>query len=126
MIKKIRLAGVWVKDQDKALDFYLGKLGFETQTDIKMNNGYRWLEVKPPGAETALTIAKPYPGQEGISIGGFTNVVFATDDIKATYEDLNAKGVKFIEKPKMQDWGVIQAIFTDPDDNIFVLVERSD
>ncbi|MGO9387857.1 MAG: VOC family protein [Methanobacterium sp.] len=124
MIKKVRLVGVWVKDQDKALDFYLEKLGFEMQTDIKMDNGYRWLEVKPPGAETAITIAKPYPGQKGVSVGGFTNIVFTTDDINSTYKDLNAKGVKFIEEPKIQKWGVMQAIFADPDDNIFVLVER--
>ncbi len=124
MIKRIRLVGVWVKDQDKALDFYSGKLGFEKQTDIKMDDGYRWLEVKPPGAETALTIAKPYPTQEGTSVGGFTNIVFTTADINATYEDLCAKGVKFIEEPKIQEWGVMQAIFADPDDNMFVLVEH--
>ena len=91
-----------------------------------MDNDYRWLEVKPTGAETALTIAKPYPGQEGVSIGGFTNIVFATDDINATYEDLKAKGVKFIEEPKKQEWGMLQAIFTDLDGNTLVLVERDD
>jgi catechol 2,3-dioxygenase-like lactoylglutathione lyase family enzyme len=123
--KKNRLLSVWVKDQDKALDFYLEKLGFEKQTDIEMDNGYRWLEVKPPGAETALTIAKPYPGQDGVSVGGFTNIVFTTEDINATYKDLNANGVKFIEKPKIQEWGVMQAIFADPDDNMFILVERA-
>ena len=126
MINKIRLAGVWVNDQDHALDFYVGKLGFEVQTDIRMNEGFRWLEVGPPGSETALTIAKPYPGQEGVSVGGYTNVVFATDDIQSTYEDLKAKGVKFVEEPKKQEWGMIQAILADPDGNVFVLVERED
>lgn len=126
MIKKIRLAGVWVKDQDKSLDFYLNKLGFEKQADIKMDNGFRWIEVRPPNAETAITLAKPYPGQEGVSVGGFTNIVFATDNMNKTYEDLRSKGVKFIEKPKMQDFGVMQAIFADIDNNTFVLVERED
>ncbi len=126
MIKKIRLASVWVKDQDKSLNFYLDKLGFEKQADIEMGNGFRWIEVKPPNAETAITLAKPYPGQEGVTVGGFTNIVFATDDMNKTYEELNSKGVKFIEKPKMQDFGVMQAIFADIDDNIFVLVERED
>ena len=126
MISRIRLAGIWVSDQDQAFDFYVGKLGFEVQSDIKMNGGFRWLEVGPPGAETALTIVKPYPGQEGVSVGGFTNVVFATDDVKATYEDLKAKDVKFIEEPKKQEWGMMQAIFSDPDGNVFVLVERED
>ncbi|MGA2676475.1 MAG: VOC family protein [Methanobacterium sp.] len=65
-----------------------------------MDNGYLWLEVKPSGAETT------------------------TDDMKSTYKDLNVKGVKFIEEPKIQEWGVMQAIFADLDDNRFVLVER--
>jgi hypothetical protein len=64
------------------LNFYLEKLGFEIQTDIKMDNGYCWLEVKPPGAETAITIAKPYPRQKGVSVGGFTNIFFTAADIK--------------------------------------------
>lgn len=89
-----------------------------------MDNGYLWLEVKPSGAETAITIAKPYPGELGVSVGGFTNIVFTTDDMKSTYKDLNVKGVKFIEEPKIQEWGVMQAIFADLDDNRFVLVER--
>lgn len=126
MIKKIRLASVWVKDQDKSLNFYLDKLGFEKQADIDMGKGFRWIEVRPPNAETAITLAKPYPGQEGVSIGGFTNIVFATDNMSKTFEDLNSKGVKFIEEPKMQEFGIMQAIFADIDDNIFVLVERED
>jgi hypothetical protein len=44
--------------------------------------------------------------------------------MKSTYKDLNVKGVKFIEEPKIQEWGVMQAIFADLDDNRFVLVER--
>jgi catechol 2,3-dioxygenase-like lactoylglutathione lyase family enzyme len=43
--KKNRLLGVWVKDQDKTLDFYLEKLGFEKQTDIEWIMIYRWLEL---------------------------------------------------------------------------------
>ena len=90
-----------------------------------MDNDLPLAGVKPPGAETTLTIAKPYIGQEGVSVGGFTNIIFTTEDINATYKDLNANGVKFIEKPKIQEWGVMQAIFADPDDNMFILVERA-
>ncbi len=124
MIKKVRLAGVPVSDQDAALDFYTNKLGFDVQTDITMGNGYRWIEVVPPGADTALTLFKPYPGQDGDGNSSQPSIVFGTDDIDATYKELSGKGVEFIEAPAMQPWGVKQAIFRDPDGHSFVLVER--
>ena len=49
-----------------------------------MGNGCRWLEVVPPGADTALTLAKPYLGQKYASIGVFANVVLSCDDIRST------------------------------------------
>ncbi len=124
MIKKVRLAGVPVSDQHAALDFYTNKLGFEVQTDVTMGNGYRWIEVVPPGADTALTLFKPYPVQDGGGNSAQPSIVFGTDDIAATYEELSAKGVEFVEAPAMQPWGVKQAIFRDPDGHSFVLVER--
>jgi lactoylglutathione lyase len=126
MIRRIVLAGIWVSDQDAAREFYVEKLGFKLQTDIIMESGYRWLEVVPPGGDTALTLAKPYLSQKDVSIGGFSNVVLSCDNIKQTYIELKSQGVKFIEKPDMQDWGMMQALFQDPDGNVFVLVERED
>lgn len=124
MIQKIRLAGVWVSDQDRAYDFYVNKLGFEVQSDVTMDSGYRWLEVVPPGAETALAVTKPYPGQTEAVIGTFANVVFSTQDIQGTYQSLVARGVEFREKPTRQEWGGMQALLADPDGNTFVLVEQ--
>ena len=123
MIKRIKAAGIWVSDQQKAFDFYVNKLGFEVLNDTVVND-YRWLEVVPTGTQTALALAKPYPGQEGATVGGFANIILSTDDIEATYEDLVGKGVHFNEKPTQQPWGAKQAIFSDPDGNIFVLVEQ--
>ncbi len=113
-----------MSDQDAALDFYTNKLGFEVQTDVTMGNGYRWIEVVPPGADTALTLFKPYPGQDGGANNSQPSIVFGTDDIDATYKELSGKGVEFVEAPAMQPWGVKQAIFRDPDGHSFVLVER--
>lgn len=124
MIKRIVLAGVWVSDQDLARKFYIEKLGFDVQIDTIMENGYRWLEVVPPGGETTLTLAKPYLGQKDDSVGVFANVVFSCDDILTTCKELKSKGVNFIEEPNMQEWGMMQALFEDPDGNVFVLVER--
>ncbi len=122
MINRIRLAGVWVSDQDAALDFYVNKLGFAVQSDVTMPDGFRWLEVVPPGAQTAMSLTKPHPGHD-VSVGGFANIVFGTEDIQATYDKLNARGVQFSEAPTPQSWGGIQALFADPDGNQFVLVQ---
>ena len=119
MIKNIRVTGVSVSDQDRALEFYTNKLGFETRADISVGD-YRWIEVVPPGAETALVLE---PGQG--TIGTFTSVVFATDDMQATYEQLRSRDVHFTEEPTKQAWGGIQAQFVDPDGNTFVLVQRT-
>ena len=124
MIKTIALAGVWVKDQEAAKKFYVEILGFKVQSDIIMENGYRWLEVIPPEGNTALTLAKPYLGQKDVSIGVFANIVLSCDDIDETYSELISKGVKFVEEPSKQEWGMSQALFEDLDGNVFVLVER--
>jgi lactoylglutathione lyase len=119
MIKNIHVTGVSVSDQDRALDFYTTKLGFETRADTAVGD-YRWIEVVPPGAETALVLE---PGRG--TVGTFTSVVFATDDMQATYEELRRRGVHFTEEPAGQSWGGIQAQFVDPDGNRFVLVQRN-
>ena len=124
--KKNSACGIWVNDQDAARKFYVETLGFKLQTDIIMETGYRWIEVVPLGGDTALTLAKPYLGQNDVSIGGFSNVVLSCDNIIKTCEELESRGVKFIEKPNMQDWGMMQALFEDLDGNVFVLVERED
>jgi catechol 2,3-dioxygenase-like lactoylglutathione lyase family enzyme len=126
MIKGIKLAGVFVNDADKARDFYANKLGFEVKEDQPMGSTGRWMEFAPAGAETRLAVATPFPGQQGITIGGFTAIVFATDDIQLDYDPPAALGVNFIEKPTRQVWGDIQAQFADPDGNIFLLVEGDD
>ncbi|HEX6043753.1 MAG TPA: VOC family protein [Pyrinomonadaceae bacterium] len=121
MINRTKLISVWVSDQDKAYDFYVNKLGFEVHTDQTMPNGFRWLEVVPPGGETHLAIAKPSPGQPDVQIGGFRGIGFDADDVQATYDELVAKGVNFTAPLAKQPWGGMMAQFADPDGNIFML-----
>jgi lactoylglutathione lyase len=104
MIKRIGLAGIWVKDQYIARKFYVEKLGFDVQMDIVMENGYRCLEVVPPGADTALILVKPYLGQKDAPIGVFANLVISCDDILSMFDELKSKGVNFIEE-KYAGWG---------------------
>ena len=90
-IRQVGTVFVPVADPDRALAFYLDKLGFEKRADFPYGEGSRWIEVAPPGA--ANTIALVPPG-EGKSAGGDqTHCAFATEDIEADYAVLRARGV---------------------------------
>jgi lactoylglutathione lyase len=117
-IQKVAKTGVYVSDQQRALDFYTDVLGFRLVADQPMGPGARWIEVAPAGGETSLTLWTP-PGMED-RIGSFTGVVLACDDVQTTYQELRERGVEFEMEPKDQPGGVM-ASFQDPDGNSFVL-----
>ena len=123
-INHISSATIYVSDQDKAVDFYVNKLGFEVREDAPFgeNPNMRWIEVAPPGAHTVLILAKGYGGWTPESVGKFAGIVLESSDIQATYEELSSRGVKFTEPPTMQGWGMLQAIFEDQDGNRLVLI----
>ena len=111
MITSVSSVGVRAGDQDRAIDFYVGKLGFEKRRDEPMGPDARWVEVAPAGAETAVVPFTP-------------GLVFACDDIKATFDELRGRGVEFTEEPSEQAWGR-WAQFKDPDGNEHGLIERA-
>jgi predicted enzyme related to lactoylglutathione lyase len=124
MIANIDVVTVYVRDQDKALVFYIAKLGLEWRADLQVGNGMRRVEVAAPGEKTRIVLAKDYGSEWGESrVGKFTGIVFASRDVQATYETLHARGVVFSEPPAKLDWG-FQAQFRDQDDNSFLIVER--
>lgn len=121
MIRCIKFASIPVRDQDQALSFYTTKLGFAVQTDQPMGEDQRWIELRIPGAETRLVLFTP-DGHED-RIGTHSNVVFAADDVRATYEVLSSRGVAFDAEPETRPWGTF-ATFRDPDGNQFVLSSK--
>src|SRR3954453_17225150 len=97
MIKHVSLTTVYVSDQDKALDFYVNKLGFEVRSDETMGD-MRWVQVAPKGAETTLVLwQQGYGDMKDDKIGEFTGVGFEADDLEATYQELSSRGVEFTE-----------------------------
>jgi uncharacterized glyoxalase superfamily protein PhnB len=117
MLTSISISGVFVLDQDEALDFYVGKLGLEVSNDIDL--GFmRWLTVRVPGQPGRdILLEKPGPpmmdaatteqvrdivtkGATGFSVG------FTTDDCRKTYETLLARGVEFTQEPTEQTYGI--------------------
>jgi catechol 2,3-dioxygenase-like lactoylglutathione lyase family enzyme len=121
MIKAVKFVSIPVRDQDLALAFYTEKLGFTVLTDQPFGPGQRWVELKIPGADTKVVLFTP-PGQED-RIGTFSNVVFYSDNVEKTYEEMLAKGVEFQQPPKKEGWGT-SAIFKDVDANAFVLSSK--
>jgi predicted enzyme related to lactoylglutathione lyase len=116
MIQQIKFASIHVADYDRALDFYTRKLGFKIATDQQFGENQRWIELKIGTAETKLVLFTP-PGKEP---GGFSNIVFQTDNVQKTYEELKARGVEFTQEPKSESWGT-SALFRDSEGNLFVL-----
>lgn len=121
MITQVKLVGIPVKDQDRALVFYTEKLGFKVATDQPMGPGQRWIELKIPGADTRVTLFTP-PGQEDL-VGRQWNATFACDDVQETYEALRAAGVEFVQEPQAQSWGKYM-VLKDPDGNQIVVGSR--
>lgn len=121
MIRGIKFAGIPVKDQDVALEFYTKKLGFKVQTDQPFTEKQRWIELLIPGAETGVALFTP-EGHED-RIGKFQSLSFWCDDVFATAKVLKDKGVDFSQEPKAEVWGTM-AIFKDPDGNQFVISGR--
>jgi catechol 2,3-dioxygenase-like lactoylglutathione lyase family enzyme len=79
-----------VADQDKAIDFYVDKLGFEKVADIPFGDGERWVEVKAPDATTSIAIV---PGRDPFPAGAMTGVILMSADIDATHAELKGSGV---------------------------------
>jgi predicted enzyme related to lactoylglutathione lyase len=117
MLKRIKFNTVPVKDQGRALAFYTEKLGFKVFTDQTMGP-MRWIELQIPGAETMVVLHhKPEhaPREEPA-------LALVADDVRATYEQLRARGVEFTQPPKKEHWGE-HAIFKDSEGNLILFAK---
>jgi catechol 2,3-dioxygenase-like lactoylglutathione lyase family enzyme len=107
-----------VSDQDRALEFYVGRLGFEKRLDAPFGGG-RWVEVAPPGAATSLALVSPKVAPGGIELS------LATQDAEADHAELLARGVEADAELIRMDYVPPMFTFRDPDGNRFRMVERS-
>ena len=122
-ISQVATVIIPVTDQDKALDFYVGKLGFETRIDVPYGDGERWVEVGPPGAQTGLAIVPP---REGESAGIQTRVALRSTDIDADHAALRDQGVDVDDVMRMGDPVPPMFFFRDQDANQLFVVEQRD
>ena len=121
-ITEIGTVLVPVSDQDRALEFYVGTLGFEKRIDGPFGEGGRWVEVAPPGAATTIALV---PAGDGESAG--SEVSFTTRDADADHGALRARGVD-VDATVMRMGDFVPPMFTfrDPDGNRFRMVQRPD
>jgi catechol 2,3-dioxygenase-like lactoylglutathione lyase family enzyme len=133
---RIAYALLWVHDQDEALAFYTGKLGWEVRTDVtlpEMGN-FRWLTVGPAGQPDVAVVLNAIPGPpvmdaetaeqlRNLMAKGYAGTVLLTsDDVQRSYEELVARGVEFVEPPEGRPYGVDSA-FRDPSGNLVRLMQ---
>jgi catechol 2,3-dioxygenase-like lactoylglutathione lyase family enzyme len=135
MINGINIVSVWVLDQDSARDFYTGKLGFELTNDIKLDNGMRWMTVRPPGnasqefllmdpANSMLDQQTAEQVRALVAKGALSPGVIATSDCRGDYEVLARRGVEFTQPPAERPYG-IEAILRDDSGNWFSFTQRT-
>jgi catechol 2,3-dioxygenase-like lactoylglutathione lyase family enzyme len=135
MVTKLSHTSLFVNDQDKAYDFYVNKLGFRVNTDATMENGFRWLTVTPPEQPELEIVLFPATGNASgfdddvkaalkllLDKGVMGAGVLSTPDVRATYQELKAKGVHFKSEPKEQFYG-IECIVTDGCGNWFSMTQ---
>lgn len=137
-ISHVATVFVPVTDQDRALEFYVEKLGFEKRVDFQYGDGYRWIEVAPPGSTVAIALVSPAEGSSARV--DHTYCALATSNIESDHAALQARGVdvdvEIARKGKRRaglnsvlativDPVPPQFFFRDPDGNRILVVDAS-
>jgi catechol 2,3-dioxygenase-like lactoylglutathione lyase family enzyme len=119
---KIATVIIPVADQERAIEFYVDRLGFDKRVDVPFGNGYRWVEVGLAGQETTIALSPP---PEGTPTGNReTGISLQTDDIDGYYETLKAAGVDVDEQvQRMGDPVPPMFWFRDPEGNTLMVVQ---
>ncbi len=133
MKQGIDVVGLYVRDQDEALAFYVEKLGFSVHTDVR-NGDYRWLTVQHPDQPSfQLGLFKPGPpmldeataqaARALVAKGAMPTLVLAVSDCRAAYERMRGLGVEFTQEP-VDRYGNVDAGFRDPSGNGWKMIEQ--
>ncbi|HLX18982.1 MAG TPA: VOC family protein [Gaiellaceae bacterium] len=111
-----------VDDMDRALDFYVGTLGFEKVVDVPMGDAGRWVEVQVSGTPTTIALAPPPPGQK--AGGKDTGIILDTTDVDGDHAALKAAGADVDEEITRYGAPVPPMFWLrDPEGNALIVVE---
>ena len=132
MKQGVEVVGLYVRDQDEALAFYVEKLGFRAHTDVG-NGDYRWLTVQHPDQPSfQLGLFKPGPPMVDaataealravVAKGAMPPLVLTVDDCRVAYDRMRAAGVEFTQEP-VDRYGTVDAGFRDPSGNGWKMIQ---
>jgi catechol 2,3-dioxygenase-like lactoylglutathione lyase family enzyme len=132
MTQGVQVAVLYVRNQDEAVDFYIGKLGFRVHTDAR-NGDYRWLTVQHPDQpDFQLGLFRPQAPmvdeataqrlEEAVAKGAMPPLVLVVDDIRAAFEAMRGRGVEFTQEP-IERYGSADASFRDPSGNGWKMIQ---
>ncbi|HWM70525.1 MAG TPA: VOC family protein [Steroidobacteraceae bacterium] len=132
MSQGIETVGLYVRDQDEALAFYVDKVGFRVHTDVR-NGNYRWLTVQhpeQPSFQLGLFVPGPPTIDEAtaqsvraiVAKGAMPPLVLTVSDCRAAYELMRGKGVEFTQEP-IDRYGTVDAGFRDPSGNGWKMIQ---
>ena len=132
MSQGVGVVGLYVRDQDEALAFYVDKLGFRVHTDAR-NGDYRWLTVQHPEQPSfqlglfrpqapVLDAASAQAAGELVAKGAMPPLVLMVDDCRGACERMRAQGVEFTQEP-VERYGTVDAGFRDPSGNGWKMIQ---
>lgn len=129
MSQKLGYVSLLVDDYDKAIGYYTGVLGFDLIEDRSIENGKRWVLVRPSGTDgTCLLLARADGARQseyvGDQAGGRVFLFLHTDDFDRDYELYLSRGVDFCEQPRQESYGTV-AVFRDIYGNKWDLLQLS-
>ena len=118
-ITGVHTVGVPVTDQDRAIGFYVGTLGFEKRLDADMGGGRRWIEVAPEGSAVTIALVTAH---EGVPAGVETGIRFTAADADAVHAGMRASGV---DADDVLRWPGVPPMFAfrDPDGNGMEIIQ---
>lgn len=122
VITGIASTSVFVKDQQESLNFWVEKVGFKVICDLKLESNFRWVEIAPRSSDSPINL---YPKSliSKKDLKPMPVIVFRTNDIQSTFNNLKARGVVFSRNPLRSILG-IYAMFKDVDRNEFLILEK--
>ena len=115
MTQHIGYVALVVRDYDEAIAYFTCALGFELVEDTPLE-GKRWVLVRPSGGGTGLLLARAASPEQttrvGNQTGGRVFLFLHTDDFWDDYEAMRLRGIRFLEQPRREAYGIV-AVFED-------------
>jgi catechol 2,3-dioxygenase-like lactoylglutathione lyase family enzyme len=132
MRQGVEVVGLYVRDQDEALSFYVEKLGFRVHTDVR-NGDFRWLTVQHPEQPSfqlglflpgppVLDAATAEAAQALVAKGAMPPLVLTVDDCRVACDRMCALGVEIVQEP-VERFGTVDAGFRDPSGNAWKMIQ---